>query len=124
ATIGPLGPLLRPVTAWMRSVAGRIRSTPSADLASAILLIQLAAFLLAFWRFREVFEGLDSFITKTSPADLSALRPDNRPEHNLFGIVLNVQVIVFALVWLRLLRHRRRRGEREGMPIIAAGLAV
>ena len=123
-TIGPLGRLFAPVTAWMRIVAARIRSTPTAAVAPAILLIQFVALALAFRRFRTLFTGLDSFITRRPPADLSALRPDNRAEQNFFGEVLNAQVIVFGLAWIQLLKHRRRRGEREGMPIIAAGFAV
>ena len=124
ATIGPLGRWAAPVIGRARRVAAVIGSQPTAVLAPGILFLQLVAIGLAFWRFQPVFEGLDSFINRRPPTDLSALRPQNRAEHNLFTEMFALQVIVFGSAWYGTIKHRRRRRERDGLPAVVAGLAV
>jgi hypothetical protein len=124
ATMPPLGRWLQPLMAPVGRFAARIRANPVAVLAPAVLVLQLLVLALAFWRFADLYDGLDSFINKRPPTDLSSLRPENRAEHNFFGEVMSVQVVVFGYIWYRTLLLRRRRGEREGMAAIAAGLAV
>ena len=101
-----------------------MRSQPVGAIAPLLLLLQLLVLLVSFWYFSDIFDGLDSFINKRPPADLSALRPENRPTHNLFGETISLQVVVFCYSWYRLLRHRKRRGDREGFGAAVAGFAV
>jgi serine/threonine protein kinase len=124
ATFGPLGRWLSRPISLGRRLFGRLRSQPTAVLAPAILVIQVALIATAFWRFQPLFEGLDSFISRRLPADLSSLRPENRPEHNWMTQAFSLQVVVFTILWCRMLMHRSRRVEREGLAVIVAGFAV
>jgi serine/threonine-protein kinase len=123
-TIGPIGRALAPATKAVRRTVDAIRSQPVAILAPTLLFLQLVVVALSLWRFEAVFGGLDSFITKRPPADLAALRPENRAEQNLYTKTFSWQVAAFGLAWYLVLAHRRRRGEREGLPVITAGVAV
>jgi serine/threonine protein kinase len=122
--VRPLTQKLRAVTAWINQVRSGVRSQPVSVLGTLILAIEITAVLLAFWRFQPLFEGLDSFISRRPPADLSALRPENRPEHNLMTQVFSLVAVIFGFLWYRLLVLRLRHRQREGMGIIVAGFTA
>jgi hypothetical protein len=124
AAMGLLGSWAVRAATWFRHLAASIRSQPTTVLAPAVLILQLATIGLSFWRFQPLFEGVDNFITRRPPTNLAALRPQNRPEHNLMTQVFSVQVVVFGVAWYWLRTHRRRRHEREGSSVIVAGFAV
>jgi hypothetical protein len=106
--------VLAPVRAVVDRTLAAVRAQPVAVLAPSLLFLQLAFVGVSLWRFDAIFEGLSSFIT----------RPGNRLEQNDFTKAFSRQVVVFGLAWYVLIRHRRRRGERDGVSVIAAGLAV
>ena len=123
-SLGPLQTWLAP----MRSAFGRgveaLKSQPVPVLAAGLLFIQLVVAAVMTSRFDSVFEGLSSFISTRPPVDLSPLRPENRPELNLFTKSFSYQVVVFGFAWYALIRHRRKRKEKGGTLTITAGLAV
>ena len=123
-TVGTLGRRLSFLTSRVRRATERLRATPVGMIAPALLLIQLLIFAVSFWHFSDMFNGLDSFINRRPPTDLSPLRPENRTAHNFFTEVMSLQVIVFGYIWYRVLRYRKRRGDHEGLGVAFAGFAV
>jgi len=123
-TVGTLGRRLNFLTSRVRRATERLRATPVGMIAPALLLIQLLIFAVSFWHFSDMFNGLDSFINRRPPTDLSPLRPENRTAHNFFTEVMSLQVIVFGYIWYRVLRYRKRRGDHEGLGVAFAGFAV
>ncbi len=124
ATSGTRGRWLGFMTARGGRVVAWVSAKPIGMIAPAVLLLQLLVFAFSFWWFADMFEGLDSFINRRPPTDLSALRPENRPMQNFFGEMISLQVVVFGYIWYRVLQQRKQRGERDGGGVVIAGFAV
>jgi hypothetical protein len=113
----------RPLQRLLHEQVSQVAPTPLAR--ARLLLIAQAVFLVGFaWYFRDIFEGLDSFISQRPPVDLSPLGPGNQPRHIWFDLILCLHVWVFGVAWFRMLRREASSGTRRNARIAAGGLAV
>jgi len=120
----PLRRFLEPlVRGWERCrTVGRRRRFET--FASVLLLSQLFTGMILFWRFGNIFAGLDSFVTQRAASQLEILSPSHLAERNDFSFLLFAYVALFGCGWLRLMRWWRSHPERGGSRIIAAGLGI
>jgi serine/threonine protein kinase len=92
--------------------------------AELLLAAQVAALILFGLYFQDIFLALDSFITQRSPADVSALRPQNQSRHIWFGLALGFQLWVFGRAWLGRLREGLQSKDARAMRLAGGGLAI
>src|SRR4029077_13624270 len=93
STIGPLRRSCDPLIGTIQGLIEPLGRSPTATLASGLLLTQLVAIGLLLWRFHAILNGLDSFLTKRSSDDLWALGPVNRGDHNLLVQLLSADLL-------------------------------
>src|SRR5688500_17213567 len=117
ATIGPLRRLCEPLSAMSARARVRIASSPSAGIASTLLVAQVLVVSAMAWRFRSLLGALNSFVLG-GPDPLDPLGPLNGPDHGLLGQLLTLVVFAFGIGWYQLSRQARDRGERDAQPMI------
>jgi serine/threonine-protein kinase len=120
ATVPPLRRACQSGAARLAPLAEHVRAMPDSAVASWLMLLQLAIVALYAWRFRMIFEAMDSFLFQGSRTALAALAPGNRYDQILFDVYLNVQVMVFGVAWFRLLRRRAP----DARMLVATGITV
>jgi hypothetical protein len=106
-----------------RTAAERARRAAGGGV-ELLLAAQVMALVAFGVYFQDIFQALDSFITQRSPADVSALRPQNQSRHIWFELALCLQLWVFGRAWLRMLREGVQSKEARAVRIAAGGLAV
>lgn len=122
--IGPLRRGCNPLLTWWRLMRTALRAADTRTVAPSLLLLQIAAATLLFWWFKDIFEGLDSFVTQRTPRQLEVFRPGNVGHRNLFSFLLFVYVAAFGAVWHRLATSLSAYPDRGVRGLIAAGITV
>ena len=117
---------LPPLRRWSeRTLAGagkfvnRVHSFRTASIAAGLLLIQAVAFQLAWWRFSEVIESLNSFVLQSG--SLMALGPGYSLEHRLYRQVFSLLLLGFGWSWYLLLKSQWQAREPVGRVTLGAG---
>jgi hypothetical protein len=119
---GPVRRLFDPLLVRWSALHAALRSAGARRLAAVLLLTQLVAGGLLFWRFRRIFAGLDSFVTQRSAAQLEIFSPAHLGERNDFFFLLFVYAALFGYGWYKLTGWSR--SERGAGGLIAAGIAI
>jgi hypothetical protein len=123
ATIGPLRRLCQPLSAMSARARARIAQSPSAGMASTLLVAQVLMVGAMTWRFRSLLGALNSFVLG-GPDPLDALGLPNRPDHRLLGELSTLVVFAFGIGWYQLWRKARDRSEHDARPVIRAGVVL
>ncbi len=104
--------------------AGRVGAPGSVlsfvNVASLLLVAQVAVVGGIWWYFREVMNGLDSFVTADYAA-LQALSPAHGDLHGLLGKATATEAFVFALGWIVLWRAALAASDRTPRRHVWAG---
>ena len=121
-------PLVRracePLVARWNALRSSASAAAARTVAPPLLLLQLLAAVLLFWWFKDIFAGLDSFVTQRTPQQLEVFRPGNVAHRNLFSFLLFVYVALFGAAWYRLARSMSAPPDRSVRGLIAAGITV
>lgn len=123
-SLAPLRRLFRPLLVAWSAMHAAMRLARARTLAGAMLLAQLFVGILLFWRFQQIFAGLDSFVTQRSAAPLEIFSPGHVSERNNFFFSLFLYVAFFGYGWYSLMRWRRSYHEGGAAGLIAAGIGV
>src|SRR5688572_20319724 len=123
ATIGPLRRLCQPLIAMTARARARIAQSPSAGIASTLLVAQVLIVGAMTWRFRSLLGALNGFVLG-GPDPLDALGLMSRPDHRLLGELLTLVVFVFGVGWYQVWGQARERGERDARAMIRAGVVL
>jgi hypothetical protein len=107
----------------LRNMAVQVTRMPVASTAQVLLLVHVGLLVALAVIFRSLLAGFITFMTG-EPGSIDALRPSNRPQHELFGYMVTTELLVFCLAWYGLLRLRGRRHEHGGTIYLAAGVAA
>jgi serine/threonine protein kinase len=122
--IAPLRRVCDPLLTRWRVLRSSLRAAGARTVGPSLLLLQLAAAALLFWWFKDIFDGLDSFVTQRTPRQLEVFRPDNVGHRNVFSFLLFAYVAAFGAGWHRLARSMSAYPDRGGRGLIAAGITV
>ena len=123
-SLAPLRRLFSPLVVAWSALRAAMRLARARTLAAALLLAQLVVGILLFWRFQQIFAGLDSFVTQRSPAPLEIFSPGHVSERNNFFFYLFLYVAFFGYGWYSLMRWQRSSQEGGAAGLIAAGISV
>jgi serine/threonine protein kinase len=115
--------LLSPVAGWTESTTARIAALPTGVIGQLLLVVQVVTLAALVVYFAPLLAGLMNFMTG-SRGPIDSLKPSNQWMHELFGMLVTTELLVFSIAWFWLLRVRAGRRERGSVMVIAAGVAA
>jgi len=96
-----------------------IRSVPDPVLPTTVLVAQVIALGLFWWRFSDLFRSFNDFILQSGP--LGPLGRNFADEHTWYQRLLSLFVLGFGLCWYRLIRWgSQNRNSTTGTTVAAA----
>jgi hypothetical protein len=122
-----LARLLQRVRARWRAGIRPLKLDDPARMAKVVCAVGAAAFAAICWTFRDVLKGITSRIDVTPLETLSVLNPAYESRHDLFGLSLDMLLLMLLLALFQVLRARGTAGRPIGpvLGIVAlAGLAL
>jgi hypothetical protein len=123
-----MAPPLRALDARVRQasagLATHIGLTDLSVIGQLVFAVHVAALAMVCWRFSWLLGALTEEVNDGIPARMALLGPAYASQHVLYGLVLDVVILIMGVSWLTLIRARRRRGLQAADASVAAGLAV
>jgi hypothetical protein len=102
------------------TTVARLCSLPAVNQASGVLLLQLAAVGLILWRFQDIVQGINSYLSGSYQA-LSVLRPQNRPHFEELTWWLGAYFLIFGAAWYYVTRRAWRARASDAAPLCVGG---
>jgi len=102
--------------------ANWLRATPIRSLGGPLLIANVIALTLFWWRFRDLFESMNNFILQFG--SLVALDTANASEHKWYMRVFSILVLAFGWSWYRVWKSKSLARGPENASTLAAGMAV
>jgi Protein kinase domain len=125
---GRMVPRVRGLNARVGQASARLATrTGLADLSvvgQLVFVAHVAALAMVCWRFFWLLGALYEEVNDGVPSRLALLGPAYAWRHVLYGLALDVVILIMGVSWLTLIRARRRRGLPATDASVAAGLAV
>jgi hypothetical protein len=100
----------------------RIRSLPDPVLPTMVLMAQVVALGLFWWRFSDLFRSFNNFILQSGT--LEALGRNFADEHTWYQRLLSLFVLGFGLCWYRLIRSGSQTRNSTNPTTVAAATVM